>query len=307
MSFDTKFDRTQVITASEASAVLGCNPYRTGMDVWLAKTGRRVDNVENKYTRLGNALEPVVADLYRQITGFQVYDLAETVRHPELPIAGTPDRFVDSPDGRHVLEIKTAWNHRTICAWGEEGTDAIPEHYRCQGIVYMGLTNLPKCDFALFANGDVRLFTLHRDVAAEAEMFERLALWWRTFVVADLPPPVQSGADLEALKHRWKSSSGKMLTAGPSADNIAREYYAATLEADAATERADKCKALLQECIADADGVESDTWRATWKFAKGAERVDWESVAKALAAPAELVRQHTKTGAPSRRFLFKTK
>ena len=79
----------------------------------------------------------------------------------------------------------------------------------------------------------------------------------------------------------------------------------AVAAADAATARADLAKARLQEAIADADGIEGETFRATWKFAKPASRVDWEAVAKAAGASKELIEANTKLGAASRRFLFK--
>jgi putative phage-type endonuclease len=306
MSFDHTYDRRKSIGASEAAAVLGLNPYRTALDVWQEKTGRvAATSSDSKWSRLGNALEPVVADLYAAQTGFELRDLATTLVHADRPIHGTPDRIVMTRDAARVVEIKTAWNSRTIGAWGEEGTDAVPDHYRVQGVIYMALTALDRCDFALFAAGDLKVYTIHRDHEVERETLDRLSDWWATYVVADVAPPVNSGADLDALKRRWTASSGVMLKAGPMAIEIAREYAEAVAAAEAASERADLAKARLQEAIADADGIEGATFRATWKFAKGASRVDWESVAKAAGASRELIEANTKLGAASRRFLFK--
>jgi putative phage-type endonuclease len=305
MSFDQRHDRTKTIGASEAAAVLGLNPYRTALDVWMEKTGNAAPSIDSKYARLGNALEPVVADLYAQQTGLELRDLATTIVHASKPISGTPDRIVVTPDAARVVEIKTAWNSRTIAAWGEEGTDAVPDHYRVQGVIYMALCGLDRCDFALFAAGDLRVYTIHRDHAVEAETLDRLADWWARYVATNTPPPVTSGADLDALKRRWAASSGVILKAGPMATEIAREYAEAVAAADAANARADLAKARLQEAIADADGIEGETFRATWKFAKPASRVDWEAVAKAAGASKELIEANTKLSAASRRFLFK--
>ena len=299
-----RHDRRTAIGGSDAGAVLGLNPWRTPMDVWMEKTGRKTTNVSNKYTRLGHAMEPVVADLYAEQTGYIVIDPHRTIVHPTRPIAGTPDRIVTTPDGDRILEIKTAWTPRAFKQWGVEGSDQVPEHYKVQGLIYCALFDLPIVDFALFANGEFRIYTVPRS-EQETELLDTLSSWWDAYVVTDTPPPVTSAADLDVLKSRWSQSTGEILRAGPNVQQIARNYAVAVREADAASEKADYLKALLQEAIGPSDGVEADDFRCTWKFAKGSNRTDWEAVARACNASPELIAEHTKQSQGSRRFFFK--
>jgi len=308
MSFDQTHDRSKTIGGSDAAAVLGLSPFRSPLDVWMEKTGRRKAFTENRYTRLGNLLEPIVADIYAEETGFRVRDPAVTLTHHQFAvISGTPDRIAtDSDNVSRVVEVKTAWTPRSVAAWGEPGTSDVPAHYNVQGVIYMALTGLDICDFALFAGGDVKRYTIHRDGVAETQLLETLAAWWDAHVVRDVPPDV-TGGDLDLLKTRWGSSSGVMLKATPSLEEIAAKYAAVTTRLAEAEAEADALKATLQSVIADADGIEGETFRATWKFAKASARTDWEAVAKAANASRELIEQNTKIGAASRRFLFKEK
>lgn len=308
MSFDQTHDRSKTIGGSDAAAVLGLSPFRTPLDVWMEKTGRRKPFTENRFTRLGNLLEPIVADIYAEETGFRVRDPAMTLTHHQFGvISGTPDRIAtDSDNVSRVVEVKTAWTPRSIAAWGEPGTSDVPAHYNVQGVIYMALTGLDLCDFAVFAGGDVKRYTIHRDRVAETQLLETLASWWEAHVVRDIPPDV-TGGDLDLLKTRWASSSGVMLTATPSVEEIAAKYAAVTARLAEAEAEADALKATLQSVIADADGIEGETFRATWKFAKASARTDWEAVARAAGASRELIESNTKLGAASRRFLFKEK
>lgn len=310
MSFDATIDRTKNIHASDVAAILGLNPYRSPLQVWLDKTGRALPQPESEYAKLGRHLESAVADMYEERTGLELIDPARTIVHPTYPIAGTVDRLAYVANGPRqadrIVEIKTAWTSRTINAWGEEGTADIPEHYRCQGIVYLALMpHLSRLDFALFAAGTLKVYTMWRDVDIENAVIDRSIEWWHAHVTADVQPEASQPSDVDAIKRLWSDSSGEILKVGADFDAMAKQYLEARAEAEAAEERADVLKARLQAAIADADGIEGSNFRATWKFAKVSPRVDWESVALRCGATPDVVKEFTKDGTPSRRFLLK--
>lgn len=303
MSFDRNYDRSKTIGASEAGAVLGLSPFRSPLDVWLEKTGKKTSTGETKWSRLGNLLEPTVASLYTERTGIALEDPAKTYVHSDYVVSGTPDRIASD----RVVEIKTAWTPRSQAAWGEEGSGDVPPHYLIQGAIYLALTGFDALDFAVFASGDLRIYSIVRDLDREREILTSLQEWWDRYVVPDVAPPISSSKDLDALKNRWSSASGEMLVAGPTVEAIARDYDLACRDVDLAQERADILKASLQAAIGPADGIESETFKATWKFSKESTRTDWEAIARSLSPSTELIRANTKTVAGSRRFLFKSK
>ena len=58
--------RRQGIGGSDAAAILGLNPWKTPMDVWLEKTGEFTrDDEENEQMYWGTVLEAVVAEEFK--------------------------------------------------------------------------------------------------------------------------------------------------------------------------------------------------------------------------------------------------
>lgn len=311
MTLDPTVDRTKRLHASDVGAILGLNPYSSPLQVWLDKMGLAPPRTESRYARLGNRLESAVAEMYAEETGLALIDPKVTLYHPTAPLAGTPDRYAfdgDSADVSRIVEIKTAWTHRSASAWGEPGTDDVPLHYRSQGMIYLALApGVQRLDFALFASGDLKIYTLWRDDRAIADLVARCSAWWERHVVAGVEPDAACPNDVEMLRARWSESTGEVLQVGDAFDAIAAEYLVAQAEESAAADRASIAKARLQAAIADADGIEGNTFRATWKFAKVAPRVDWEAVAKRCGATPDIVKEYTRDGTPSRRFLLKEK
>ena len=59
--------RTKTIGGSDASAIIGLNPYMTNVDLWRKKTGRYVpeDISDNAFVKYGNEAEYLLRDLFR--------------------------------------------------------------------------------------------------------------------------------------------------------------------------------------------------------------------------------------------------
>jgi len=66
-------ERKTGIGGSDASVVLGVNPYKTIRELWLEKTGLAQDPEKESGPILrGRVLEPVAADQYAQKTGRKI-------------------------------------------------------------------------------------------------------------------------------------------------------------------------------------------------------------------------------------------
>jgi putative phage-type endonuclease len=160
---DFTANRTKYLGGSDIGAILGFSKYRTALDVWLEKTGRVVNTIDNLPVRFGCFAESFVASEYSSQTGYALVHSEIGVTHPEYPfMVGHIDRFVfDSGvigDGfcaaTHLLECKTA-SPFNQSDWGELGTDEVPMSYLVQCLWYLAITNLERCDVAvLFSNTD---------------------------------------------------------------------------------------------------------------------------------------------------------
>jgi hypothetical protein len=106
--------RARDITASVAGALIGVHEFTTRFELWAAKSGRLVDDVEESPAiKRGRLLEPVAVQLLRELrptwsihhnTGRGTIYL----RDPEFRIGATPDVFAEDPDrGPGIVQIKS--------------------------------------------------------------------------------------------------------------------------------------------------------------------------------------------------------
>lgn len=118
------------IGSSELAVAAGLSQWSTARELYHKKRGELPEREDNRATRLGRRLEPIVIAEFCDETGEEV-DKAPCpmYRHPEHGfILATPDALLRS---RSVLEAKTT-SFRFRQAWGEAGTDDIPVEYLCQ-------------------------------------------------------------------------------------------------------------------------------------------------------------------------------
>ncbi len=169
--------RRRGITASEIAVVMGLSPYSSPYALYHQKTGDLPGEEENDAMRLGSYMEGFVADRFAE-------------RHPEFGLGGdgrtlwahmdrpwqmaTPDRIVFeaariSGPNLAVLECKIDGGSD---GWGDDGTDEIPVHYRCQvlwQLDVMGVTTgFVACLF--LHSRQVRVYELTMDDQAEADL-----------------------------------------------------------------------------------------------------------------------------------------
>lgn len=109
--------RRKGIGGSDAAAVLGISPFRTGRDLYYDKLNIvTADDAENwVQLEVGTLLEPLVAKIFAHKTGYKIYRRPFMFRHPQYPwMLADLDYMVELSDGTSaILEIKTT-NYMTI-------------------------------------------------------------------------------------------------------------------------------------------------------------------------------------------------
>ena len=132
--------RLKGIGASEASAIIGCNPYMSNVDLWKIKTGRKSapDISSNAHVAYGHAAEGPIRELFAldypeyEVTYGGAFDM---VRHPKYPwlFATLDGRLVERETGRlGVYEGKTTEILRSIAK--EKWRDSVPQNYYVQNL-----------------------------------------------------------------------------------------------------------------------------------------------------------------------------
>lgn len=172
--------RRKGITASEIACVMGIAPaeWDSPYSLYHRKLGNLPPKEDSDAMERGRILEPYIADKFQAshpdlyVTG----DGRELWRHSERPWQlATPDRLVHdrypvSHDPLAVLETKTDAGGDDD--WGDEGTDQIPVHYRCQVLWQMDVMGVTRAYVPMLAmrSWKLRVYELELDDQAQADL-----------------------------------------------------------------------------------------------------------------------------------------
>jgi len=177
--------RRNGVTASEIAVVMGLSPYDSPFALYHRKRGDLPEVEDTDVMERGRVLEPYIADRFAKLrpefallgSGRELY------AHPDRPWQlATPDRLACEhlgPCCRNgtaygdllaVLEAKTDAGGDDD--WGDEGTDQIPVHYRCQVLWQMDVLGVTAAYVACLAmrSWKLRVYELAMDAAAEADL-----------------------------------------------------------------------------------------------------------------------------------------
>lgn len=162
--------RLKGIGASEASAVVGMNPYKTNVQLWEEKTGRREpeDISDKPYVKYGIEAEKHLRNLFAlDFPQYRVkYKNFDMRYHPEYSfIFATLDGDLTerATKRKGVLEIKTTEILRSMQY--ENWKDKIPDNYFIQILHQLLATGnsfaILKAQLKTDYDGDIRLNTRH--------------------------------------------------------------------------------------------------------------------------------------------------
>lgn len=189
------------IGGSDASAVLGLNPYKTNEELWLEKAGILVpeDIADKPYVIYGHAAEPLLRELFAlDHPEYRVeYYENNLIRNEKYPWAhaSLDGELVDQEGRRGILEIKTTNILQPMQR--EKWRDQIPDNYYIQVLHYLLVTEY---DFAVLKaqlksewSGEIRLVTRHYiiervDVAEDiAILKEAEEKFWQSIQTGERP------------------------------------------------------------------------------------------------------------------------
>lgn len=125
--------RSRGIGGSDASIILGANPWTTPRQLWELKTGRRQPDAGNAFTRCGQLLEDAILEraYYGHATRGVKYGSMRSTARPNM-LANIDGVY----EGR-LVEIKTT---------GKPWRGTVPEHYVAQVRHYLYVCGLDAAD-----------------------------------------------------------------------------------------------------------------------------------------------------------------
>jgi len=198
-------ERRKGIGGSEASAILGLNPYMTNVQLWRYKTGREVpEDISNKpYVKYGHDAEGPLRELFSldypqfEVTYGGAFDMVRNEKHPFI-FATLDGRLKERDTGRlGVYEGKTTEILKSMTY--EKWKDQVPDNYYVQCLHQLLATGW---DFAVLnaqlkrtygkdVRADVRRFFIERaEVQDDLDYLLEQELKFWEYVESDREPPL---------------------------------------------------------------------------------------------------------------------
>lgn len=198
-------ERKNGIGGSDAATIIGLNPYKTNIQLWEEKTGRKeaLDISDKPYVQYGTYAEEHLRELFK--LDFPQYEVSHQentiIKHPKYPFlfASLDGQLVDKETGElGILEIKTTNILQSMQK--EKWKDKIPDNYYCQVLHYLNVTGysfvILKAQLKYDYDGDIKLETRHykilrKDVEKDIQMLQDSEIsFWNDYVVKDVQPPL---------------------------------------------------------------------------------------------------------------------
>lgn len=195
--------RAKRIGGSDASAIIGMNPYMTNLELWEKKTGRNKpeDISSNPNVIYGTKAENLLRELFR--LDYPVYEVGyeenNLFLNTEYPFghASLDGWLTDNTGRKGILEIKTA----TILSQAQKSKwdNKVPDNYYVQVLWYMAIY---EAEFAILKaqlkyeyGDDVFLITKHyrferSDVQDDIDYLMKAGAEFSEYIKNDTRPPL---------------------------------------------------------------------------------------------------------------------
>ena len=185
-------ERRKGIGGSDVPGILGISHYSSPYAVWADKLGLLPAQEYTEAMRQGTDLENYVAQRFCDETGLRAHRKNQIIRNYKYPysLANIDRRIIGERAG---LEIKTCSPFRLPDFGGGE----YPPEYLAQCLHYLGVTGFDRWYLAVLILGtDFRVYQINRcDYEKDIEEIQRqVSVFWTTYVVPRIPPPVDGTA-----------------------------------------------------------------------------------------------------------------
>ncbi|CEI73585.1 MULTISPECIES: YqaJ viral recombinase family protein [Romboutsia] len=219
-------ERGKGIGGSDASSVVGLNPYKSSVSVYLEKLNyikNNINNIDDKtinsmlnkntqhiedtiYTNykieLGNKLKDFVAKEFALKTNKKVRNINGILKNDKYPFAiANIDRAIVGE--KAFLECKVSGSY-----FKGEWKNGVPINYKVQCYHYMAVTGATHCYVAaLIGNEDLVIHKIDRDEEIIEDIMKLEKMFWEKCVLGDnIPIPDGSDDYSKVLKNLYKES-----------------------------------------------------------------------------------------------------
>lgn len=298
--------RKQGIGSSDAATACGLNPYMSMLELWVIKTGRMQQNIEDEsagYAPLywGKQLEPLVAEYYSMHTNHKVRRVNAVLQHPDEDkhfMLANLDYAVVGSDEVQILECKTV---------GEYGAklwrDGVPLYVLCQVQHQLAVTGKQAAHICVLICGhETRIFKVTRSESVIQHIIDAERYFWEC-VEKDTPPEADASESaakaLQLLYPEHVPLSTTDLTEDTQANQQFEQLIQARNQIEKYQEQFDLLKHQLQAKMQQAERATFTSGSVTWKKSKDSISLDSKAL---LKQHPEYLNQFPQSKQGSRRF-----
>lgn len=179
------------ITATDCSAILGAQSFKSPIEIWSRITGRAMpDREATAIMQWGNRTEGMHAAWFAEETNLMVAPWGGIEQHPDIPwLCSSPDyRLIDTARGNldpGALELKapSQWNRDD---WGEDG---VPLAYQIQLQIQYATSGARWGHASALVQPEIVHAPVPRSERFIDASLNKLNDWYEKHVVRDTPPP----------------------------------------------------------------------------------------------------------------------
>ena len=279
--------RRQGIGSSDCAAACGLNPYTSMLELWMIKTGRIQQNIEDEsegHAPLywGKRLEPLVAEYYSMHTNYKVRRVNAVLQHSDPDkhfMLANLDYAVSGDADVQILECKTA---------GEYGAklwrDGVPLYVLCQVQHQLAVTGKKAAHICVLICGhETRIFKVTRSESVIQHIINAERYFWEC-VEKDAPPDADASESAAKALQMLYPEHVPLSTADLSEDDQANQQFEQLIQArnkiDKHQEQFDLLKHQLQARMQQAERATFKAGSVTWKKSKDSVSLDSKALLK---------------------------
>ncbi|MCU4313785.1 YqaJ viral recombinase family protein [Acinetobacter bereziniae] len=302
--------RRQGIGSSDCAAACGLNPYMSILELWMIKTGRIRQNIEDEsegHAPLywGKRLEPLVAEYYSMHTNNKVRRVNAVLQHPEADkhfMLANLDYSVVGDADVQILECKTAGEHGAKL-W----RDGVPLCVLCQVQHQLAVAGKKAAHICVLICGhETRIFKVTRSESVIQHIINAERHFWEC-VEKDTPPDADASESAAKALQQLYPEHVPLLTTDFSGDEQVNQQFEQLIQArhkiETCQETFDLLKHQLQAKMQQAERATFKTGSVTWKRSKDTVGLDSKALLKQYP---EYLNQFPQNKQGSRRFQIYT-
>ena len=200
-----KEHRLSGIGGSEAAAVIGANPWKPPIEVFMEKMKLSESNFDNEKMYWGTILEPIVAKEFTLRTKLKVKKYPYLVRSLKYPWMIADFDYVSvGGKTKFLLEIKTTSEYMKD-TWLDQ--EELPPIIKCQVHHYMIVGDFKQAYVCVLIGGQkFHKVKVEREKQFEKELIAEEKLFWEKVVSQTLPDPDNTPEFGRALSLYYKDT-----------------------------------------------------------------------------------------------------